>query len=389
MAEGSRNNVGEAMHYTLHLTNDCNMACRYCYVDHDNVMYMDIETAKKAVDIAAEGSSSPTGIIFFGGEPLLCKDVIYETIEYCRWKEAHSDCMFYYKVTTNGLLLDEGFMEMSMKENIFIALSHDGVEESHNLHRLDAGGKGTFEALTGKIDMLLSKRPYAPVLMVVNPDTAGYYSDSVEYLYGKGFRYIICSMNYAANWTEEDMDILKKQYEKLSRFYFERTLKEEKFYLSPFEVKISSHINGDTYHHERCELGRKQISVAPDGSLFPCVQFVGDKTYRIGHIDTGIDRRRQMELFNLNEEEKDTCTDCAVRNRCNHYCGCMNRQATGSIGRVSPVQCAHERLLLPIADKLAERLFRKKSGLFIQKHYNEMFPLLSLIEDKTSDNKKQ
>ncbi len=115
------------MHYTLHLTNDCNMACTYCYVDRQNVQTMDIKTAQKVVDMAASSGSSSIGIIFFGGEPLLHKDLIEQVIEYSRWMEQRSDCHFHYKVTTNGLLLDKDFMELSIRENIFIALSHDGV----------------------------------------------------------------------------------------------------------------------------------------------------------------------------------------------------------------------------------------------------------------------
>lgn len=361
------------------------MNCTYCYVDHDNIQVMDIETARKAVDMAAMNKNKSTGIVFFGGEPLLHKELIYETVEYCRWKEKISDSMFYFKVTTNGLLLDEAFMDFSIRENLFIALSHDGTREAHDKHRLDLNGKGTFSVLSDKISLLLSNRPYAPVLMVVNPDTAKFFSDSVRYLYEKKFRYIIPSLNFAGNWTEKDMKVLRKEYEKLSSFYYERTLEEDKFYLSPFEVKISSYINGDSYCSERCELGKKQISISPDGSLFPCVQFVGDSSYSIGHVDRGIDRERQNSLYNLNEEEKESCRNCAIRKRCNHYCGCMNKQTTGSIDKVSPVLCSHERLLIPIADKLAEKLYKRRNGMFIQKHYNEMFPVISLIEDRTKN----
>ena len=49
--------------------------------------------------------------------------------------------------------------------------------------------------------------------------------------------------------------------------------------------------------------------------------------------------------------------------------------------RISPVLCAHERLLIPIADRLGERLFKKRSALFVQKHYNDYYPLVSLAED--------
>jgi hypothetical protein len=32
----------------------------------------------------------------------------------------------------------------------------------------------------------------------------------------------------------------------------------------------------------------------------------------------------------------------------------------------------------------AAKVFAKRSALFIQKHYNEMFPLISLVEDRTA-----
>ena len=38
---------------------------------------------------------------------------------------------------------------------------------------------------------------------------------------------------------------------------------------------------------------------------------------------------------------------------------------------------------MPIADRLAEELYNKRSEMFIQKHYNDLFPLVSLVEDKS------
>ena len=60
------------MHVTLHLTNACNLRCRYCYVHHGK-QFMDREVARAAVDFAASAGSR-CGVVFFGGEPLLCKD---------------------------------------------------------------------------------------------------------------------------------------------------------------------------------------------------------------------------------------------------------------------------------------------------------------------------
>lgn len=373
------------MHFTLHLTNKCNMACDYCYVDGCGALSMSFETARKAVELASSGSNGPVGIIFFGGEPLLEKDLIRNIVQYCRTNEKQSNCRYHFKITTNGTLLDLDFMEFADRNRILVAMSHDGVREAHNRHRVGKDRQDTFELLSPKVDLLLSHQPYAPVLMTVNPDTVRYYADSVRYLYARGFKYIICSLNYAGHWEEVALSVLREQYLELSDFYLEKTKQEDKFYLSPFEVKISSHINKSTYCRERCELGKKQISVGPDGTLYPCVQFVGDRKYAIGNVFDGIDREHRLQLFLLNEQDKTECKDCAVADRCNHHCGCLNKQATGRLDRVSPVLCAHERILLPIADALAAKLFKSRDAMFIQKHYNDMYPLISLIEDKVKE----
>jgi len=65
------------MHYTLHLTDRCNLACRYCYV-RKGKSDMTADVARRVVDMACDGQHH--GIIFFGGEPLLCMDTIRETV---------------------------------------------------------------------------------------------------------------------------------------------------------------------------------------------------------------------------------------------------------------------------------------------------------------------
>lgn len=381
------------MHLTLHLTGSCNFRCRYCYADAHDGGDMSLETAKAAIDLALKDQKSPgqsLGVIFFGGEPLLRRELIQQIMQHTRGITAATGQHFHYKITTNGSLLDEEFLTSDATRDIFIAMSMDGVQAAHDAHRIDASGTGTFTMLERKAELLLRHRPYAPAMAVVNPDTVPYYAESVRSLFERGFRYLIFSLNYAAPWNEKDMDRLARQYEKLSAWYEEETLKESKFYFSPFEVKIGSHVRPGSCARERCELGQKQISIAPDGGIYPCVQFVGDAAYCIGDVNTGIDEAKRLQIFQQSNKEEEACTGCAVRHRCNHFCGCLNRQSTGDINRVSPVLCAHERILIPIADRLGDRLFKQRSALFVQKHYNDYFPLISLAEDsqKPSANSK-
>jgi uncharacterized protein len=380
------------MHLTLHLTGACNLRCRYCYAAPHAGGSMTLETAQAAIALARAElqrtgqNDQSLGVIFFGGEPLLQRSLIQDIVRHCRTVEADTGQLFHFKITTNGTLLDEAFLTDPATSEIFVALSHDGVAAAHDANRVNLDGKGTFQRLEPIIDLLLRHRPYAPVMLTVTPAMVMHYADSVAYLFDRGFHYLICSLDYGGAWTPRALQTLASQYRRLAAWYERLTLREEKFYFSPFEVKIASHVFPGSCRRDRCELGKRQISVAPNGRLYPCVQFVGDGTddiYCIGDVNSGIDESARERLFIMNGEEKADCADCAIRERCNHFCGCLNRQSTGRIDRVSPTLCAHERIVLPIADRLAARLFKRRSAMFIQKHYNELFPLISLVEDRT------
>lgn len=412
------------MHLTLHLTDRCNLACGYCYEGGGDCRalngsdrktgQMSADLAEKAIRLGVEEtlrersacsscshldgvapgragrlSRPAVGVIFFGGEPLLCKGVIREVIARCRRLETELGVRFYFKITTNGLLLDQEFLELTGREQVMVALSHDGTRTAHDRFRRHPDGSGSYGELEPVIERLLRVHPYAPVLMTVCPETAGEYARGVRELWERGFRYFVCSMNYGGDWDGAAVRELKRQYRLLAEFYLKMTRREEKFYFSPFDVKIASHIKGEGYRRERCELGRRQISAAPDGSLYPCTQFVGHEEYRIGTVEKGIDEEARLRLYLASEMDKEECGRCALKGRCSSWCGCVNFQVTGSVRRVAPMLCQHERIVIPIADRLAARLYRENSGLFIQKQYNQWYPVLSLIEDRAKGQRPQ
>lgn len=372
------------MHLTLHLTTACNMRCAYCYSPPRDGEPMSRDIGRKALEFGAKMTQGSCGIIFFGGEPLLCKDLICDLIEYGRYRERYQAGRFHFKVTTNGLLLDDEFLQFAVKNNLLIAMSVDGVEAAHDAHRRAIGDQSTFSHIKERLQRLIEIKPYSNVLTVVNPDTARYLCESIEMLVGMNCRYLIVSPNYAADWRDEHFRILEREFKKLAKRYIQWTREGCKFYLSPFEVKISSHINQHCYFKERCELAQKQLSVDPQGNLFPCVQFTragAESEWCIGSIYEGIREERREALYRLSDAEKESCRDCAVKDRCNHTCGCLNWQTTGGINTVSPVLCRYERMLLPIADGIAEKLYRERNPYFLHKHYNAAYPVLSLIEE--------
>jgi len=372
------------MHLTLHLTTACNMRCSYCYAPPRDGEPMTEAVGRQAMDLGSRMTSGSCGIVFFGGEPLLCKDRICSLVAYGRELERTRAGRFHFKLTTNGLLLDDEFLDFAMRNDVLVAMSFDDVREAHDRHRRLCNGEGSFDILIQRLRALLAVRPYASVLMVVNPETAPYLADSISFLMDLSCRYLIVSLNYAADWRESDFRILSRQYKRLGKLYVEWTRAGRKFYLIPLEVKLSSHINRHCYRKERCELAQLQLSVYPQGYLYPCVQFPKagpDSEWCIGHVSTGIDEAARQRISAMSSAEKAICASCAIKERCNNTCGCLNWQTTGSVDTVSPVLCRYEQMLVPIADRVGKILYRKRDPLFLHKHYNAAYPVLSLLEE--------
>jgi uncharacterized protein len=288
-------------------------------------------------------------------------------------------------VTTNGLLLDEDFLLLARKAKLQVSISIDGNEAAHDTFRKFPDGRSSFNIVREHAELLLRHQPYAKALMTVSPENLAHYADSVEFLIGIGFKYIIASLNYAGDWSSESIKELRIQYLKIAKLYEKLIKEEKKFYFSPFEMKLASHIRQQNLECYRCHLAQRQISIAHDGQIYPCVQFVKDGVsnthWAIGSVSRGIDRERQQQMYAASNERSRACQECDYEKRCNNKCSCLSWQLTGQLNEVSGVLCETERVLIPIVDRMGERLFKKGSAMFIQKHYNVVYPILSMMED--------
>ena len=367
------------MHLTLHMTNKCNLNCKYCFVPHGH-QSMTLDVAMRAIRIAIK-DEHPTGILFYGGEPLLEKQLIYQIVEETQKMKQETGHVFHYKMTTNGTLLDEDFLKMAKAVNLTIGMSHDGLAQDDN--RLFYDGSGSFDLLEEKIALLLKYQPYAVGLSVVDPSTVDKAAQTVEFLHAKGFKYITVGMNYdrIAPWDNEKMLILMDEYRKMAKMYRDWVGREEKVYLSTFDMKILSHLKGEAYNADRRAQSKNQISVGPDGKLYPGSKYLDKPDFEIGDVWLGMDEVRREEIYEMGTEPLDSCKKCAIRTRCNYVYDSIRLVDGEVVTDISPVQCAHERLVTPIVDEVAELLYKEGNALFLHKHYNEMYPVMSLIED--------
>jgi uncharacterized protein len=372
------------MNITLFLTHRCNLACDYCY-ESPSAGSMSEDVLEKAVRFSLFDERPVVSVVFFGGEPMLERGLIEHGIRLCRELERSRDVFFHLKISTNGTLVDEEAVELFRRAGVLVSLSFDGCQGAHDAHRKFTGGQGSFEAVDRAADLLLGKLPHTTVVSVITPASVGRLHESVEFLFGKGFKYVIAECDFTAEWDVEGLRELEKQYKRIAKLYLERMRRGEDFYFSAFDEKIGSHVSGGYEKNERCEMGLHNVSVGTDGTIYPCIEFVGlGEEWSIGHVDSGIDVSKRDRVYEESEGEKEPCTECAMRSRCRNWCGCTNMRTTGDLRKISPILCTHERMVTPIADDIGNRLFKQRNKTFLDKFYNAAYPFLCLFKEEIS-----
>ncbi|NHI83389.1 MAG: radical SAM protein [Candidatus Thorarchaeota archaeon] len=165
--------------YTLVLTYDCNLACAYCYEGHKEPEHLTIDTAKKILDFisarARKEKQKRVGIGFYGGEPLLRKEAMFEILELAE-QMLPRETTLSTSIATNGVLLTDDITEVLKNyncENIQITI--DGPPEIHDKRRPKISGAGTFEDVIAGAQSVL--RHSIILLLRVNLD-----SENISYV---------------------------------------------------------------------------------------------------------------------------------------------------------------------------------------------------------------
>ena len=345
------------MQYILHITKNCNFDCNYCYQEKSND-FMSKDIAIKIADFALEDAlkknKKSADISFYGGEPLLCKDLIFSVVAHCKEISKNTNVIFGYKMTTNGWYLDENFINFAVENNFDIALSIDGIKEVHDKHRLTSDREKTFERILEAAKLLLDKLPKSSAMMTINPDTDLYLFDSIVFLNKIGFNTIITTPNFQGQW--KNFNVLKEEYVKTADWYSQKLINGDDIKLPLFDNKLISNVT-DIVQKNKCVPTKYRMSIDTDGSIYPCIQYVHFKDYKYGEVLKNImfNNKKMDEI--VKEYNIENCNGCALNDRCDNNCGCKNLSLTGNAKFVSPIVCEHERMLIPVADYLGGLIF--------------------------------
>jgi uncharacterized protein len=109
-------------------------------------------------------------IILHGGEPLLWGIENFKRIaEACEAISSRTGCNIPIAVTTNGVLIDDEWLDCFEAHNISVAISLDGPTHIHDIHRRTFQGTGAHAAAERAARMLVSRNIGVSALAVCNP----------------------------------------------------------------------------------------------------------------------------------------------------------------------------------------------------------------------------
>jgi len=321
----------------LNLTNQCNLSCQYCYeFGADKVAtpdgkpkFMNFETARASIDFLLQQSAGRRGVhvTFFGGETLMNFPLLQKVVTYANERATEQGRSIDFSLTTNATLLTPAIIEFLSENRIGVTVSMDGPAELHDKLRVFANGTGSYDVIEPRVRALIQNHKTRPITARVTL-TSGV-SDVVRIFrhlkddlgfHEVGFAPVTTSPNRLYAINERGMDGVLEQFHVLADEYLEYALRGEMHGFSNVSDTLSELYQGVNKSHP-CGAALGLVGVGPSGDIAPCHRFVDSDTHAMGHISSGIDRKKQKDFLQRGHiNSKYDCHTCWARPLCAGGC---------------------------------------------------------------------
>ena len=321
----------------MNLTNQCNLACTYCYeFGEDKVAtpegkpkFMDIETAKASVDFLLKESAGRKAIhiTFFGGETLMNFPLLKEVVAYASDRADSEGRFIDFSLTTNATLLTPTIIQFLSDNSIGVTVSMDGPPELHDKLRVFANGRGSYDIIEPRVKALIQGHRTRPITARVTltsgvTDVIRIYRHLKEELgfAEVGFAPVTTSPDRLYAINEKGMGGVLDQFKVLADEYLEYALRGELHGFSNVSETIGELYQGVNKSHP-CGAALGLLGVGPSGDIAPCHRFVDSDAHSLGNIATGVDREKQKDFLDRgNIGAKYDCHSCFARPLCAGGC---------------------------------------------------------------------
>jgi radical SAM protein with 4Fe4S-binding SPASM domain len=341
----------------------CFFDCTYCFVDKNLVPTRKNLTKKKMRKIIEffmpERVNRPFTLWFFGGEPLMMKDlVVYGTERALEAGRAHG-IQVTVGATTNGYLLDTDFIEWCRETGFRLLISYDGY---HN-QRIYRGREGRREEDAEVVEENIRRfhgteigRTLAPTAALqLPPGGLDHLYENVISAFDLGFSSVAMNKitGRAGGYSDEDFRILRGQLDRLAGFVVQERRKSpgpgKRRIVEFLEKQVgylcdTSFLGKQVFHHDKsCGAAKGSLSIGPDGQVYPCqrLHYTG---FSLGNVVLEMIDPDAREA--LASHRPATCFSCEARCA---PCYASNFETSGDIDAIPVDECRYQKMLLASA----------------------------------------
>jgi uncharacterized protein len=373
------------LNVTVLTTLQCNFACDYCFQgDHgDYNKFADKMTLETAVRVAAwiEGELDrvrPEKLVltFFGGEPLLNVPVMYVLAERLWDACDRRGVRQVVSIITNGLLLTREVVDRLVPFGLKgVKITLDGDRDTHNRMRPLRGGQGTFDRIIENMRAVADRIGLA-IGGNFDESSVDSYPALLEFLREQAFADRLVKVNFkpivrapapknVLSLTPVGRD--GKPLKPLNGTCMTSAgaggasacdtceFLDDKMTFLREETRRHGFPTPDGVHNGPCHVHIEHAhTIGPDGSLYACPGFTGEKGLSTGHIDGRTESWREAARERFDRLSPWTaCGDCAFIPVCAGGCIVASHTTLGDMNTPTCHKRTYESAVVSLAHQVA------------------------------------
>jgi uncharacterized protein len=317
--------------------------------------------------------------MFFGGEPSLNVNVITDCCLFVRELHRRELIPTLPKFAVISNLAGSGprfdrFLALCKQFEIAVTVSIDGPPEIHNKNRPTLSGKGSYDLVRGNflrakkagiqvgIECTYSKKHNELGISVV--DLMKFFYDE----FGERHTHIApASCSPISSEKSTLKDLIDAYCEAIE--FMVATLGTPQFLSIDMGEQLLQAISQQEPISHYCPAGNSELTIGPEGELYPCFMFVGHDDFKMGEIgeDKWLSPRGAeiLETIQHNgKREHPVCQNCWARNICS---GCIGGDYLETNSLAVKPQCA---MIMGTAAEAIVRLAETGQGLPVGEYGN-------------------
>lgn len=365
ISQDSEKNYG-ARTVTIQVTDECNLACTYCYQINKCTHVIPLEVGQKFLDDLLDGRyndycdySKAEAIIleFIGGEPFVAIKTVAALTDYFIEGMVRRNHPWLHRfrisICSNGTLYFNPEVQEYIRKHarhLSFSISIDGNKQLHDACRIFPDGSGSYDIAISAVDHYL--KTYDAKMgskMTIAPGNVAFVYDAVLGLVEKGYTEINLNCVYEEGWTLEHAKILYQQLKKIADYLLENKLYED-VCLSIFDQQAFCPL-GEEDNNNWCGGTGAMLSVDWKGDLYPCIRYmesslggerepivIGDVYNGIKHTEKQCQVCDALDCITRRSQSTDECFYCPIARGCS-WCSAYNYQCFGTANKRATFIC--------------------------------------------------